>query len=262
MARPCKKRRICAMPRCRQFGPHPLDAADEELTMTVDEYECIRLMDFQHMTQAECAAQMQVARTTVQAIYEAARYKLAQCLVEGRRLFISGGVYDICRERAGHCGCPVGCPRMDEGRNDDRRNGDMKKIAVTYENGEIFQHFGHTEQFKVYDVADGKVAGSEVVDTNGNGHGALAGFLQERGVDTLVCGGIGPGAQNALADAGIELYAGVAGNADEAVQALLAGTLQFSASATCDHHEHGHGHGHGEGHVCGHHGCGGSHGMK
>ena len=137
----------------------------------------------------------------------------------------------------------------------------MKKIAVTYGNGEIFQHFGHTEQFKVYEIEEGKIASSEIVDTNGSGHGALAGFLQERGVDTLVCGGIGPGAQNALADAGIALYAGVTGDADEAVQALLAGTLQFSAAATCDHH----GHGHGEGRACGHHhghghGCGGPHG--
>ena len=65
------------------------------------------------------------------------------------------------------------------------------KIAVTYENGEIFQHFGHTETFKIYDIADGKVVNAEVVDTNGSGHGALAGFLVAHGVDTLICGGIG-----------------------------------------------------------------------
>ena len=72
------------------------------------------------------------------------------------------------------------------------------KIAVTYENGQIFQHFGHTEQFKLYEAVDGKITHAKVVDTNGSGHGALAGFLMQNGVDTLICGGIGGGAQAAL----------------------------------------------------------------
>lgn len=124
------------------------------------------------------------------------------------------------------------------------------KIAVTYENGQIFQHFGHTAQFKLYDVADGKVASSEVVDTNGSGHGALAGFLRQRGVDTLICGGIGGGAQAALAEAGIRLFGGVQGNADAAVQALLAGNLGYDPNARCSHHDHGEG-----AHSCGGHTC-------
>ena len=69
------------------------------------------------------------------------------------------------------------------------------RIAVTYENGEIFQHFGHTEQFKIYDVEDGKIISSEVVDAGGSGHGALAGVLSALKVDALICGGIGGGAQ-------------------------------------------------------------------
>ena len=80
------------------------------------------------------------------------------------------------------------------------------RIAVTFENGEVFQHFGHTEQFKVYDVENGQITKEQVVDTNGNGHGALAGFLTDMSVDALLCGGIGMGAKNALADAGIDLY--------------------------------------------------------
>lgn len=127
------------------------------------------------------------------------------------------------------------------------------RIAVTYENGEIFQHFGHTEQFKVYDVEDGKVLSSEVVDTNGSGHGALAGVLSALRADALICGGIGGGAQAALAQAGIKLYGGVSGSADEAVNALLAGTLRFDPAVHCDHHDHEHG---GEPHACGDHGCG------
>ena len=125
------------------------------------------------------------------------------------------------------------------------------KIAVTYENGQIFQHFGHTEQFKIYEAADGKVTHAEIVDTNGSGHGALAGFLMQNGVDTLICGGIGGGAQAALAEAGIKLYGGVSGDADAAVSALLSGSLGYDPNVHCDHHEHGE-----AGHTCGNHGCG------
>ena len=124
-------------------------------------------------------------------------------------------------------------------------------IAVTYENGQIFQHFGHTERFKIYTTEDGKIINSEVVDTNGSGHGALAGLLSALGVDALICGGIGGGAQMALAQAGIKLYGGVSGSCDAAVEALLGGTLGFNPNVKCDHHDH-----HGEGHTCGDHGCG------
>ena len=132
------------------------------------------------------------------------------------------------------------------------------KIAVTYENGQVFQHFGHTEQFKLYDVENGAVVSSRVVDTNGSGHGALAGFLQQHGGEALICGGSGGGARNALAQAGITLYPGAAGDADGAVAALLAGNLAYDPDTLCDHHGHGEGHdcAHHEGHGCGHHSCG------
>ena len=122
------------------------------------------------------------------------------------------------------------------------------KIAVTYDNGNIFQHFGKTENFKVYEVEDNKVVSSEVIGSNGTGHGALAGLLSEQGVDVLICGGIGGGAPAALAEAGVELCSGAEGDVDAAVEAYLNGTLT-SAGATCDHHDHE------EGHSCGGH-CG------
>ena len=111
------------------------------------------------------------------------------------------------------------------------------KIAVTYDNGNVFQHFGHTEEFKVYTVEDGAVTSSEVIGTGGTGHEALAGLLAEGGVDALICGGMGPGAQRALAAAGIEVCSGVQGNADDAVDAFLKGELE-SAGINCDHHSH------------------------
>ena len=129
------------------------------------------------------------------------------------------------------------------------------RVAVTYENGQIFQHFGHTEQFKIYDVEDGKILTSEVVDTNGSGHGALAGVLQALKVDALICGGIGGGARNALDAAGIKLYGGAAGDADRAVEALIAGNLEYNPDVQCSHHGDHHAHGG----NCGEHGCGSHH---
>lgn len=123
----------------------------------------------------------------------------------------------------------------------------MKRLAVTYENGEVFQHFGHTEEFKVYEVEDGKIINSEIIGSNGSGHGALAGFLEKKKIDVLICGGIGGGAQAALAERGIELCTGASGNADEAVKAYLSGEL-VNTGANCNHH--------GDGHSCGEHSCG------
>lgn len=143
------------------------------------------------------------------------------------------------------------------------------KIAVTYEDGQVFQHFGHTQYFKVYEVDSGKVSGAQVLDAQGEGHGALAGLLARAGVDTLICGGIGGGARQALAQAGIKLYPGVTGGADQAVEALLAGTLAYHPDTLCNHHHHGDGEGcghhHADGEGCGHHhgdgeGCGHHHG--
>ena len=126
------------------------------------------------------------------------------------------------------------------------------KIAVTYDNGEVFQHFGKTENFKVYEVEDNKIISSEVISSNGSGHGALAGVLADQGVDVLICGGLGGGAQTALAEAGIEVCAGAAGDTDKAVQDYLDGTLE-DAGVTCDHHLE-------EGHSCGGDCGGGCHG--
>ena len=124
------------------------------------------------------------------------------------------------------------------------------KIAVTYENGNVYGHFGHTAAFKVYEAENGKILSSQVVDTNGSGHGALASLLSSLGVDVLICGGIGGGARMALTEAGIAIYGGVTGDADEAVELLLSNALSFDPNARCSHHDHDHGH------TCGSHGCG------
>ena len=134
------------------------------------------------------------------------------------------------------------------------------KIAVTYQNGLVFQHFGHSEAFKIYEIENGEVKNAEVAPTNGSGHGALAGFLKQHGVNALICGGIGGGARTALAEAGIELYPGVSGSADAAVNSLLNGTLLYNPDTVCAHHHHEGGHDCGS-HSCGEdkHGCAGNH---
>ena len=119
------------------------------------------------------------------------------------------------------------------------------KIAVAYDKGEVFQHFGRTESFKVFEVEDNQVISSEVISSGGVGHEALAGLLAEQAVDVLICGGIGSGAQEALAEAGVELCSGAQGDADQAVEAYLKGEL-VSTGVNCDHH-------HDENHSCGHH---------
>lgn len=257
MSRPFKERKVYDVPDWQCYAPVARESAVQEeiMSLTVEEYETIRLIDLEGASQVECAQSMEIARTTVQAIYGEARRKLAAALVYGRPLIVSGGTYRLCEEKAdtkpGH---RWGHPRWGR-RNQTGKKSEVMKIAVTHENGNVFQHFGKSESFKIYTVEDDKIVSSEVVSTNGQGHGALGGFLTGQGADAVICGGIGPGAQEVLRNAGISLYAGVTGSCDEAVEKLLEGTLASSAEANCGHHGHGHG-----GQGCGHHGEGHGHG--
>ena len=252
MPRPPKHRKVCHFPQSLSFSPTDPAAEKKPIVLTVDEYETIRLIDREGCSQEECGEWMGVARTTVQLIYASARKKLAEMLVDGRPLQIAGGNYRLC-DGAEICGQNL-CYKQRYRKQYEKPKGDtMMRIAVTYEDGHIFQHFGHTQQFKIYDVQEGRILASEVVDTNGSGHGALAGVLTALHADILICGGIGGGAQMALAAAGIRLYGGVSGDADAAVEALVAGNLNYNPDVRCNHHGEHH---HGEGHNCGNHGCG------
>ncbi|MBR2048930.1 MAG: DUF134 domain-containing protein [Oscillospiraceae bacterium] len=257
MPRPQRKRRICREPEYAVFRPEGIGPG-EPVQLTCDEFEAIRLVDQLGLTHEQCASRMDISRTTVTEVYESARKKIAHALVSGRSLVIGGGSYRLC-PGDGPCGDCAG--REHPQPISDKPKGEpIMRIAVTYEDGAIFQHFGHTSQFKVYDVANGKVISAQIVDTNGQGHGALANFLFSGGVDVLICGGIGGGAINALANAGIDLYPGIDGSADMAVMQLLAGVLPKRTDVRCSHHDHEHGEGHDCGshhdHDCGSH-CGG-----
>lgn len=234
MARPFRCRRIERLPVYRSFSPDDI-AAPQSIQMTVDEFEALRLLDNEGLTQEACAERMNIARTTVTAIYDGARKKIADALVNGKRLLIAGGC------------CSYEPVKIQQKIIEKEIN--TMRIAVTYEDGQVFQHFGHTEQFKIYDIEDEKIVGEQVVNTDGSGHGALAGFLQALKADVLICGGIGMGAQMALADAGIRLCAGVQGLADEAAKQFAAGTLAYHTQANCDHHGHHHAGACGENHC-------------
>lgn len=244
MARPRKNRTIASMPASEGFMPLGYNTCPYTVILTLDEYEALRLIDYLGMTQEDCAARMGVSRPTVTGIYDSARFKLADALINEKKLLIEGGDIDIDRDN-------LKTAKL------EKENINMK-IAVTYENGQIFQHFGHCENFKLYEVENGEILSAKVENAAGSGHGALAGFLKGLGVDTLICGGIGGGAKNALAEAGIRLFGGVSGSADDAVKALLTGNLQYNADVQCSHHEghhDGEGCGHHEGHSCGGHTC-------
>ena len=239
VGRRCRKRSIGIVPEYVGFIPDGIPTG-AIVTLTYDEFESIRLLDLEKLSQEQAAQRMGVARTTVTSIYDRARTKVADSLVNGKRLLVEGG--------------NVSFPSHDGGAfvptSKVKEKEAIMRVAVTYEDGAIFQHFGKTETFKLYDIDGGQIASTQVMETQGAGHGALAGFLKANDVDVLLCGGIGGGAQNALAEQGIELYGGLAGAADEAVAKLLEGKLEKSDAEICDHHGHGDGpcdHGHHKG---------------
>ncbi len=233
MPRPQRCRLIGEYPVYRSFSPDDVNPSDSVI-MTLDEFEVFRLLDYEGCTQEQCARRMNISRTTVTAIYEKVRKKISEMLVDGKRLMVSGGNYST--------------PELHLPQIIISKGESVMRIAVTYEKGDIFQHFGHTEQFKIYDVENGRIQCEQIVDTNGSGHGALAGFLQAAKVDSLICGGIGMGAKMALDEVGIKLFPGAQGSADDAVKNLIAGTLQYNPDTKCDHHEHHDG-------DCGHDHC-------
>ncbi len=250
MPRPSKKRRVCSQPTFTNFCSH--QSSNQVVYLTYDEYESLRLIDYEMFTQDECAKMMNVARTTITAIYASARQKVATCLVLGHRLEIIQGDVEFCEDYQENFKCRKAClkhyPKKSVYLLDEKEKSHMR-IAITYKDGDVFQHFGRSEFFKIYDVKDGQIITTAIIPTMGNGHGALGNFLKEAKVDALICGGIGAGARNVLNNVGINIYPGVNGNADEAIKAFIAGNLNFDANTECHDHDH-------EGHDCGSHGCG------
>ena len=223
-----KLRRVGIIPEYRGFTPDGL-ASGDAIDMTVDELEVLRLCDLEGLNQEAVAQHMGIARATVAAICSRAHRKVANALVNGRAIVIEGGNIAYSPITTTTAAWPA-------------KEVDTMRVATTYDNGNIFMHFGRSEQFKIYDIQDDKVLNEQVVGTGGTGHGALAGLLDlEHDID-------------ALTQAGITVYAGAQGSCDACVEALIAGTLAQNGEATCDCHGHDHEHTHEHGESCGCHG--------
>lgn len=236
MSRPRKSRRVGELPRCNCLYPQQkitlqnvnkstcfISANDvtNKVTMTIDEYETIRLIDYKNLTQEECAAQMDVARTTITAMYTTARKKIAQSIVESKILEIVGGNYMECQGRF--------CRKLPQPLTElptEDVSFDMK-IAVPCQRDMIFQQFGISESFKFYTIKNGKIEKSEFIKAENAEHKALIDFLINHKIDSLVCGGIGQKAKQYLLQAGIVIYSGVSGNADNQVQKLIKEKLNY-----------------------------------
>ena len=228
MPRPIRLKTIRDMPQALAFI-----ASDERnsenkpsITLNLEEWECLRLVDYQGMDQEEAAKSLAVSRQLLQMLLRSARQKVARALVEALPLYIRDGHYTYTDS--------VGEPKIN-------RSEEMK-IAVTCFQDEVFAHFGRTPEFAIYQVEDGKIVKEERVAAPAEGHSALAGFLKTQNVTTLICGGIGGGAINALRAAGIDVFTGATGKVREQAESLLAGQLPKTGDANCDHsgHEHNH----------------------
>lgn len=241
MPRIMKCRKICFEPTNKYFFPK--EDTEEAIIFSMEEIEALRLVDKEEMEQTQAAQIMEVSRATFQRILYTARYKSADALSQGKMIKIEGGNYQVSNQ----CNCHKKCSRC----INQNLGGSQMKIAVTTENGMVFQHFGHSKEFTIYEVENEKVKSKENLDTGASGHGALADVLKLNSVDILICGGIGAGAKNALREKRIEIVPGVEGKADEMVVKYLSGEKIGNPDLVCTHH-----HEHGEEGDCAHNGCG------
>lgn len=236
MPRPTRLKIIHGLPQAQAFVASIEQELEDKpsITLNLEEWECLRLVDYLGVDQEEAAMSLDVSRQLLQMLLRSARQKVARALVEVLPLYIRDGHYQYTDGL---------------GENINNWSNEMK-IAVTCYQDEVFAHFGRTPEFAIFEVEDGKIVREERVTSPAEGHGALAGFLKAQQVNTLICGGIGGGAINALRTAGIEVYSGAAGKVREQVESLLNGQLHQQGEANCGHD--GHAHGHEE--DCGHHG--------
>ena len=242
MPRKPSPKTIRSTPLVRAFTPSesPLGTTQGGITLLLEEWEALRLVDYAGLEQIAAALSMDISRQSVQMLLSSARSKLARAVVEGLPLHIQGDQNYFGNNQP----------------STTKRNSSMK-IAVTTQHTQVFPHFGRTPEFYVVKAEDGKIVEESIIPAPAEGHGALVGFFVDQGIDTLICGGIGGGAVNLLRAAGIQIYAGASGSSKEQVLSLLSGQLEQQGDSNCDHHEeHDHNHQDEHGHSggdCSHH---------
>ena len=221
MARPKISRNVSALPFSREFRPK-LGRHSETVTLALEEYETIRLLDYEGLSQEEAAVRLGVARTTVTNIYSAARCKVAEALVAGKTLLITGGAFDI-KGESFICGIED-VDKVGSGRKRPRSN--IMKIAVPFDNGNVNPHVGNSAAFKFFEVKNKKIVSSEIVPTGGVTHHALIAWLIAKNPEVLLCDSVGAPAVEAFAQKGIAVFPGVTGPVDAAVASFLDGALK------------------------------------
>lgn len=221
MARPIKSRKVCYYPVFLEYVPKQNTENHFSIVMSVDEYEAIRLIDQEGFSQEKCSEIMGVARTTIQRIYEAARKKIANAMIQGYSIRIEGGDFWICDGSSASCENPA-CYKAHyhmKYKKSDEEN--ILRIAIPYENGKIFQNFERTETFKIYDIRDKKIVFEEEVQTKEKEGSTLSGILIAMNVDVLICGEITRNLQQALVAGNIRIINNIPGLAEYAIKEYL-----------------------------------------
>jgi len=225
VARPIKWRNVCSLPKSSKFGP--LDCKrEDEIIMSVDEYEAIRLIDLEGFNQEECAKQMNIARSTVQGIYISARKKLAESLVNGKTLFIKGGEYKLCDGLGGGCG--KGC------RKKKFKQERMKmKIAIPVDekniDAKVASSFGRATYFLIYDVTSKSESfvENEALQSKGGAGIKAAQTIVDSGAGILLTPRLGENAADVVQGAEIKIYKTTDGSAKENINAFIDGKLDI-----------------------------------
>lgn len=239
MARPAKWRCLECLPGSKLFGPVGVPARQlEQVKISFDELEALRLLHLEGATQAEAGRRLGVSGSTISRMAERAHRVITEALVSDKAVCVEGGPVTVVRiSESGGAGEPGVRPEADENRDNGSDRGDRMIVAVPYFQGNVNAHFGSTQEFMVAEAVEGKVEKTTLFQVQGmqHNHAGIAGFLKEQGVGTILAGGMGAPMQHALKAQGFELYCGVQGPAIAAVEAFLRGDIEQSES-TCGHH--------------------------
>lgn len=222
MARPTKSKKIHCIPRCKKFEVIGTKAKNV-IQLTLEQFEAIRLIDKQGLSQAQAAKAMEISRTTLQRTYDEARIKLAIALVDGCDIHIYGGNYKLCLDK--------------KNKSKTNKEKNIMKIALPCVNNEVSGHFGHCENFLIFTEENGKIVKTDSLPSPEHKPGFLPNFLNEQGANVIIAGGIGGSAINILNSFDIEVITGATGDPKTAVEKYLAGELK-STGSVCHAHEH------------------------
>jgi len=233
MPRPIKERSIREKPVCCRFIPEKIQNT-ETMILTMDEFDVIRKCDYERLSQENCAQTMNVSRTTVQRIYASARQKIAEALILGKVLEVDGGIVSFNSE--------------DDSSNYKNEKGEVSmKIAIGLDGEKVADHFGHCNDFRVYEIVDNKVINQEDIHDDVHVHQARPQFLKDLGVDVLIMNSMGKGAYNRLIALGIKTINAENKRVEEALNSYLSQELNVELVGHechgCGSHGKGHHHG-------------------